>query len=341
MTEAAAPAPSARGVMDRPIPPRGWLVIARKELGDHVSSARFLVLLLVIGVAAGIPLYLAADTIKSQASQASGVQAVFLAMWYIGIQDSSILQINVTIQSFIGLAAPLLGVAFAFDAVNGERSQGTLPRLVAQPIYRDDVINGKFVGALAAISLVLVAITMLTASFGIIRLGIVPSLAEVVRLVGWVVVTIAYVGVWLALGLFLSVALRRAATSALVGFATWLVLVVFGRFILTLFISAFIRPDPTSASYLSTSQFIDFLARLLPTQLYTEASIVLLDPRTTATSTPGTLNQYLQQQQQIPSLLTLDQSVLLVWPHIVVLVAITAGLFALAYVRFMRQEVRA
>ena len=35
------------------------------------------------------------------------------------------------------------------------------------------------------------------------------------------------------------------------------------------------------------------------------------------------------------------QSLLLVWPQIVVLFALMVGCFALAYARFMRQEVRA
>ena len=144
------------GLTERPIPPRGWLVIARKEFGDHVASARFVVLLVVLGLASGIPLYLAAERIRSLASEVSGAQAVFLAMWVIGAQDSSVFQVNLTIQAFVGLAAPLLGIAFAFDAVNGERSNGTLPRLISQPIYRDDIINGKFAGALAVIALTLV-----------------------------------------------------------------------------------------------------------------------------------------------------------------------------------------
>ena len=55
----------------------------------------------------------------------------------------------------------------------------------------------------------------------------------------------------------------------------------------------------------------------------------------------GSLRQYVSAQEQIPSLLSLDQSMLIVWPQIVVLVALTVGLFALAYVIFLRQEVRA
>ena len=75
----------------------------------------------------------------------------------------------------MAIVAPLLGLAFAFDAINGERSEGTLPRLLAQPIYRDDVINGKFAAGLAVIGIVLVAVIGIIAGFGIFRLGIVPG----------------------------------------------------------------------------------------------------------------------------------------------------------------------
>jgi ABC-2 type transport system permease protein len=56
---------------------------------------------------------------------------------------------------------------------------------------------------------------------------------------------------------------------------------------------------------------------------------------------PATIGQLSQAQQQIPTLLSLDQSLLLVWPHIVALVALSVVCFALAYIRFMREEVRA
>ena len=60
----------------------------------------------------------------------------------------------------------------------------------------------------------------------------------------------------------------------------------------------------------------------------------------TQTSVPATLGQLDQAQQQIPTLLSLDQS-LLVWPRVVAMVAVTVACFAYAYIRFMREEVRA
>jgi ABC-2 type transport system permease protein len=328
---------------ERDVPRSGWMVVAAKEFADHVLSVRFFVLLIVLGLAAGIPLFLATERIHQLASQVSGAQAVFLALFIVGPQDVSIFGLDVSVQGFVGLAAPLLGIAFAFDAVNGERSQGTLPRLVAQPIHRDDVINGKFVASLAAITLVLGAVVLLISGFGLLRLGIVPAWSEVLRLIVWFLVTIAYVAVWLAFGLLLSVIVHRAATAALIGFGVWMGVAMFGRFVLNLILGA-IAPvsDGTAIDRaLGLYQLHAFVLRLLPTTLYSEASSVLLNPSLTGTSTPATLGQLTQAQQQIPTLLSLDQSLLLVWPHVVALVALTVICFAIGYIQFMRQEVRA
>ena len=56
----------------------------------------------------------------------------------------------------------------------------------------------------------------------------------------------------------------------------------------------------------------------------------------------GNIGQAISNAERVQtSLLTLDQSLLLVWPQIVVLTALTTAMFALAYVLFLRQEVRA
>ena len=109
---AAEAAQMAVSAPARSVPRNGWLVVAAKEFADHVMSVRFFVLLIVLGLAAGIPLFLATERIHELASQVSGAQAVFLALFIIGPQDVSIFGLDVSVQGFIGLAAPLLGIAF-------------------------------------------------------------------------------------------------------------------------------------------------------------------------------------------------------------------------------------
>jgi ABC-2 type transport system permease protein len=322
----------------RPRLPAGWRVVASKEIGDHVLSVRFLVLLIVLGLAAAIPLYFAADRIRDAAQAASGAPAVFLALFTLGPSDIAILRVD----TFVGIVAPLLGLAFAFDAVNGERSEGTLPRLLSQPIYRDDVINGKFVAGLSVIGLVLVSVVLFIAGFGMLRLGIVPQGQEIIRIVAWVLVTFLYVALWLSFGLLLSVVIRRAATSALVGFGVWLLFTIFGQLIVTLVQGIFApAANATADQVLGSYQTQEWITRILPSTLYREISSVILQPNLTQISTPATIGQLEQAQWQIPGLLSLDQSVLLVWPQVVVLVALTVACFAAAYAMFMRQEVRA
>ncbi len=322
--------------------PAGWRIVAEKELADHLHSLRLVILFIVLGLAAVVPLYFVSDTIRSAATQVSGSRAIFLALFVAPYQPTSGVTLP-PVYGFVGIVAPLLGVAFAFDAINSERADGTMPRLLSQPIHRDDVVTGKFVAGLAMIMLVLIAVVVIISGFGIVRLGIEPAGQEVLRVVTWLGLTIVWVSLWLAFGLLLSVVIRRAATAALAGFGVWVLLQVFGQLIINL-IAGVLAPYSTATSLqqaVDLKSLSDMITRIVPLTLYQEASTVILDPTTTTVSTPTTIGQLAQYQQQIPGLLSLDQSMLLIWPHVVVLIGLTVLCFALAYIAFMRQEVRA
>ena len=334
--EEAAPAKRSRS-----IPRAGWTIIAAKEFGDHVLSSRFLVLAIIMAVAAAVPLYFISGQIRDAPSGATDFPALFIALFWLTPSVNDQLQLP-SVVGFLAMVGPLLGLAFSFDAINGERANGTLPRLLSQPIHRDDVINGKFAAGLAVIAMVLVVMIGGVTAFALIRLGVVPEANELLRVFLWILLTLIYIALWLAFGLLLSVGIRRAATSALVGFGTWLLLTFFGGLIVSL-INGVVAPltTGTGEDVLKNIGLRETLQRLLPDTLYREASLTLLNPQVTTISTPATLGQYAQAQQRIPSLFSLDQSFILVWPQVVALVGLTVACFALAYVLFMRQEVRA
>lgn len=313
----------------------GWMVVAGKELAETLTSLRFLILMLMLALAAIVPVFAAAQTIRTAAEQASGAAALFLALFT--LQGD-------TVPSFVGLMgflAPLLGIAFGFDAINGERAQGTLARLLSHPIYRDDLINGKFAAGLAAIALAVVATMLVVSGIGIVRLGIVPTVPEVARLAVWVVVTIIYIGLWLALAMLCSVLVRRAATSALIALGLWLGLSLFGV-MLARIVAGFFGADPTTGieAAFDSARLQQMLSIINPGTVYTQATLGLLNPGSTAVSIP-TLGQAIQLQQQIPTQLSIDQSLLIVWPQVVGLLVAMVICFAASYVAFLRQEVRA
>jgi ABC-2 type transport system permease protein len=77
--------------------------------------------------------------------------------------------------------------------------------------------------------------------------------------------------------------------------------------------------------------------RFSPTTLFEEATITILTP------TVRTLGPVLVREsaRMLPNPLSLSQSLVLVWPHLTSLLALTVIVFAISYIRFMKQEIRA
>ena len=123
----------------------GMGALYRKEMSDHIHSKRFLIVLLLILLTSCASIYGALSSLSSETASDSGY--IFLKLFT--LSGNSI----PSFTSFIALLGPFVGLALGFDAINSERSEETLNRLVAQPIYRDAVINGKFLAGATIIFL--------------------------------------------------------------------------------------------------------------------------------------------------------------------------------------------
>jgi ABC-2 type transport system permease protein len=78
--------------------------------------------------------------------------------------------------------------------------------------------------------------------------------------------------------------------------------------------------------------------RVSPNTLFSEATGALLLP--VAAGSLGVISTA-QQNFMLPNPLSLGQSLLLVWPHLTGLISLSAICFAISYILFMRQEIRA
>ena len=240
MTDVTVAEPTALEDVDRPRLPRGWAVVARKEMADLFLSVRFSLLLVLLALVAAGGIYAAAGGISSVASEVGEVPQLFLRVF-----TAPPARYVPRLYELIALLAPLLGIAFGFDAVNSERAQGTLPRLLAQPLYRDDVVNGKFVAAISVIATVIVSLVILVSGIAMLRLGVLPGAEEVIRIVTWTLLTLLYLGFWLALAMLCSVIFRSAAASALLAIFAWLFLVLLFPYITGIVASAVSPPART------------------------------------------------------------------------------------------------
>ena len=130
------------------------------------------------------------------------------------------------LEFIIRVVISLLALLFTYDAIAGEREQGTLKLTLANSIPRDVVILGKAVGNYVS----------LLVPFGfsvLIGLGIIVLSPQVhfdgemwQRLLAAGLVALLYIWVFTAIGLFISVCTQRSATALLSLLLIWVVFVL-------------------------------------------------------------------------------------------------------------------
>ena len=302
----------------------------RKEMADHIRSKRFLIVLCLILLTSCASVYGAVSVLSD--AVASDPDYIFLKLFT--LSGNSI----PSFTSFIALLGPFVGLTLGFDAINSERSEGTLNRLVSQPIYRDCIINGKFLAGATVIFLMVFSMGLVIGAVGLLTVGIPPTVDEVGRVVALLFFTSVYICFWLGLSILFSVLCRHAATSAMIVIALWIFFALFMSLVVNIVTNALYPSDQVS----TVGQVLDYyecqlaLNRLSPYYLYSEAISTIMDP------TVRSMNVILPQQLSgaISGYLSAGQSLLLVWPHLVGLLALTAVVFALSYISFMRREIR-
>lgn len=304
---------------------RGLGVVTLKELSDHMTSARMRVLEWLVVLVALAAVYAAITQVRDVTAEDP---FLFLRLFTTAREPLP------SFTAFLGFLVPLMAIGLGFDAVNGEHSRRTLSRILSQPIYRDALLFGKFLAGLATLSVSLIVLWLITIGLGLIMLGVPPGAEEMARAFIFLLVTIAYAGVWLALAMLASILFRSAATAALVTLGFWLFITLIWPALSPAIVTAFV-PSNDEATLVIAAQS---LARLSPSTLYGEAVMAILHP---ATRTLGPV--YISQLQGavMGSPLSLWSSVMVAWPQIVGLIAASILLFVGGYVAFQRQEVRA
>jgi ABC-2 type transport system permease protein len=306
---------------------------------DHFSSTRFLLISALIVMVGVIIASMVGMGIQEESKGMAKPTLLFLWLFTSTGKLFSFVQ-------FIGFFGPLIGIFLGFDSINRERVLRTLSKLISQPIYRDSIINAKFLSGVALIAIVLVAIILIISGLGIRLIGVVPGVEEVWRLVIYLITSILYISFWLGISILFSVIFRSSATSALASLAIW----IFFSFFVSLgagFLADAIAPISQSSTGVNPELIVKheqvqrITSLFSPMTLYSEATTTILDPMRKTTRSlvlMGPLERLSLSRFQNP--LPLLQSLFLVIPHLISIVAITVVCFGICYLVFMRQEIR-
>ncbi len=310
---------------------RSILTVFRKELTDHFSSKKFLILLALIYIAGLASTYVALQNIHEVASALD--KHVFLKLFTTGgdVLPSFI--------SFISFFIPIIGIIFGFDAINSERNSGNLSRLMSQPIYRDSVINGKFLAGVTTLLIIISSIAFIIAGVGLTSIGVPPTSEEILRIFFFVLICVVYGGFWMGLSILFSVIMEKTAASILTAIAIWIFLMFFLPIIANAVANG-VAPveNATTAVQIQNYTINQSILRISPSTLFTEVIAILLIPVGGHFMLQPVLESDLASM--IASPLSLGQSLIQVWPQLIAIIALAIICFALSYIAFMRQEIR-
>lgn len=308
----------------------GLLPVFLKELTDQFGSRRFMLITLIIVITGLFSSYTASEALGEE--QFLSEEYLFLNLFTsAGGGLPSFL-------FFISFFGPLLGIILGFDAINGERTRGTLSLILSQPVYRDVIINGKFLASIATVAIMIASIMVMIAGISIAKLGVIPNGQEVARALLFFVACVLYVAFWTSLAILFSIVFEKSSTSALMSIALWIFLAFFVYMIAGVITDEVypITQQSDPALLAKHEGLRTMLLRFSPAVLLEEISIALLNP------TVRVFGPMFESQLKglILTPLSLGQSVLVIWPQFVALIAASIVCFAVSYLTFMRKEIR-
>lgn len=323
---------------------RGALTVYRKEISDYFSSTIFIILLALIYIAGLGFAYLSIQAIKSAplSSDQSLLIKVFIdELFFLKLFTVGEIKALMTFNfvRFFGAFIPLIGILFGFNSINSERNSGNISRIISQPIYRDSLINGKFLAGITTLSLMISSIVLIVMGIGLRTIGVPPTSEEILRIFIFIFICIIYGTFWMSLSMLFSVLMKNVAASILTAIPIWLFLTFFWPFIAPQLTDQIIpvAEGASLATQLSNISLSVDLLRISPFILFYEATAAIVDP---------TLGHFALRVTEsdlsklIARPLSLSQSFLQVWPQMIVLIMLAFICFAVSYIVFMKQEIR-
>ncbi len=310
--------------------------ILRKELADQFSSYRFIILFALIAMVSLITTYMVGMGLREELGGIAKPKFVFLMLFTSTGPLFSLVQ-------FVAFFGPLIGLILGFDAINRERASGTLSKLASQPIYRDAIINGKFLSGVVIIAIMVISIVLVVSGLGLRLIGVVPGMEELWRIIIYLIISIFYISFWLGISILFSILFRAIATSALATLAMWIFFSFFVSMGATVLANSIVPletgEDPERLmKHVRVQRIVSLIS---PMQLYNDSTAIIIDPMRKTTRSlvlMGPLERLSSARFRRP--LALSQSIYVVLPHIISLIAITFICFGVSYAVFMRQEIR-
>lgn len=350
----------------------GIFVVAQKEFLDHVMGKKFLAILAILMLISLLALYQGVgiynEQLESYKEQMAEIEEHPVGMppgWM--PEKPSILfgfQMNSMLFSILGA---VLAIAIGFNLISGEKESGSLKSLLSHPVFRDTVINGKALGGMGALGFAMLVMTLLSIGL-LMMLGIMPTGDEFVRILVFMGLTLLFMFSFFAIALMCST-IAKTSTKAITYTLAIFVVISFVMPIAGTFVGNQLSGDMpefemaiqdlNESEDLSKEEQIEEQERLQeewqeemqeywekrmgiqemfsiadPKSNFEKVSAAVLDP------TFEPFRGFFGPRTEPPAETSILEALGVVWKNLLVLLVFPETMFAIAYVKFMRMDIR-
>ncbi len=201
-------------------------VIARKEITDAFRNRLFMMALVMLLGLSLIAIVLGAITVHNHIVEYEQSVKVLQDLGRTEIPPMPPLNpiaVSKTFINYLAMVGALLAMILGFTAIDKERKAGTLPLILARPVYRDQLLSGKVLGNAILLAALMIAVGVVTAvAIGIIGgIGLTPD--QLIKLGLTMVMSWLYLLIFFLLALLMTLLTRSSHQALLITVIIWLI----------------------------------------------------------------------------------------------------------------------
>ena len=352
---------------------KGLFNVARKEFIDHLTSRKIILILALFLIVSAIAMHQGIgdynkrlESYKEQISQIEEGEHK-----YMPAEKPSILFIFQRMRWQMPLLGAILAIAMGFDLITREKESRSLKSLLSHPVFRDEIINGKALGGILALVFA-VGIAFLILFAMLLLFSIVPDMDEFWRIVLFGAVTVLCLLTYFSIALMSSTVSKDSGRSLMYAFIIVLALSFAMPMIGGMVVKSVVGEPPERPEFLShmeieSGKFVTHIGPMnkeeeeeweryieelkaysdkkwaiqdafeifSPDSNYMAVSISLTNPYLTVVHGGSWGSSYTPGETT-----SIRKSLEKVWKNILALIILPVVFFALAYIKFMRMDIR-
>ena len=203
-------------------------IIARKELKDSLNSKIVIGIMMLFLLLVSVSIFQGVQEFKKQEKSFQEQEAKKMnanqeeQMYFNDYQKPKITQVFFQMIDFIAVFGSILAIILGYGAIAEEKKNGTLKLLLSYPLYRDNIINGKFLGRFLVL-LILFVVTIVFALSWIVISGLEFGLIDLGIIALFTGISLLFLVGFMALGLLLALIFNETNSALLTSIMIWFI----------------------------------------------------------------------------------------------------------------------